>query len=108
MQFSFEYFPPKDPAAQDRLLATASDLGALKPKFVSVTYGAGGTTQSRTLGVLERMVKEAKQDAAGHLTCVGATREAINKVAKSYKAIGVNRIVALRGDPRGEFRFVIG
>jgi methylenetetrahydrofolate reductase (NADPH) len=76
-------------------------LAPLEPDFVTVTYGAGGTTRAHTLGSLERIVHETGLHAAGHLTCVGATREDVNDVVRSYQKAGVRHIVALRGDPQG-------
>jgi methylenetetrahydrofolate reductase (NADPH) len=96
---SFEFFPPKTDAMEERFWESIGKLAPLHPRFVSVTYGAGGSTRERTL----RMVKEVKAqtgiDAAAHLTCVGATRDEVDAVVRGYQAAGVSRIVALRGDP---------
>jgi methylenetetrahydrofolate reductase (NADPH) len=96
---SFEFFPPKTDVMEERFWDSIGKLAPLAPRFVSVTYGAGGSTRERTL----RMVKEVKAqtgvDAAAHLTCVGATRDEVDAVVRGYKTAGVSRIVALRGDP---------
>ena len=98
---SFEFFPPKPGEAEASFWQTVKKLEAIDPHFVSVTYGAGGTTQDRTLATLSRFASDTRLKPAGHLTCVGATKDQINDVVKSYKAAGVNHIVALRGDPAG-------
>jgi methylenetetrahydrofolate reductase (NADPH) len=96
-EFSFEFFPPKSDEGLEKLRATWRQLGQLKPRFFSCTYGAGGSTQDRTLGtVLE--IREAGFDAAPHLSCIGSSREDIRKSLDLYKAKGVRHIVALRGD----------
>ncbi len=96
---SFEFFPPKTDAMEERFWESIGRLAPLHPRFVSVTYGAGGSTRERTL----RMVKEVKAqtgiDAAAHLTCVGASRDEVDAVVRGYQAAGISRIVALRGDP---------
>ena len=96
---SFEFFPPKTDAMEERFWESIGKLAPLHPRFVSVTYGAGGSTRERTL----RMVKEVKAqtgiDAAAHLTCVGASQDEVDAVVRGYQAAGVSRIVALRGDP---------
>jgi methylenetetrahydrofolate reductase (NADPH) len=96
---SFEFFPPKTDVMEERFWESIHKLAPLHPRFVSVTYGAGGSTRERTL----RMVKEVKVqtgvDAAAHLTCVGATRDEVDEVVRGYKEAGISRIVALRGDP---------
>jgi methylenetetrahydrofolate reductase (NADPH) len=103
---SFEFFPPKTPAATLNLWRSVERLAPLGPRFVSVTYGAGGTTRERTLTAIGAIRDRARIDVAGHLTCVGATRDETLEVARAYKAMGCARIVALRGDPpKGEGRF---
>jgi methylenetetrahydrofolate reductase (NADPH) len=96
---SFEFFPPKTDVAEERFWESIHKLAPLHPRFVSVTYGAGGSTRERTL----RMVKEVKAqtgvDAAAHLTCVGASRDEVDAVVRGYRDAGISRIVALRGDP---------
>jgi len=100
---SFEFFPPKTPALETQLWACVERLAALRPRFVSVTYGAGGSTQERTHATVLRLVRETALVPAAHLTCVGATREQVDDVARQYWAAGVRHIVALRGDPpKGE------
>jgi methylenetetrahydrofolate reductase (NADPH) len=103
---SFEFFPPKTPAAALNLWRSVERLAPLGPRFVSVTYGAGGTTRERTLTAIAAIRERAGLDVAGHLTCVGATREETLAVARAYREMGCARIVALRGDPpRGEGSF---
>ncbi|MCI4660756.1 MAG: methylenetetrahydrofolate reductase [Neomegalonema sp.] len=97
-EISFEFFPPATPEMAYKLWSTAQGLGPLGPRFVSVTYGAGGSTRRRTLDAIQALHRTAKLDVAGHLTCVGATREETLEVARQYKQLGVCRIVALRGD----------
>lgn len=98
-KISFEFFPPKTPAATLNLWRSVERLAPLGPEFVSVTYGAGGTTRERTLGAIAAIRERARLDVAGHLTCVGATRAETLAVARAYRAAGCARIVALRGDP---------
>jgi len=96
---SFEFFPPKTEAMAETLWRSIETLAPLKPRFVSVTYGAGGSTRERTHATVERIVTETDLTPAAHLTCVGATREEIDEIARSYWQAGVRHIVALRGDP---------
>ena len=96
---SFEFFPPKTPALETQLWACIERLATLRPNFVSVTYGAGGSTQERTHATVVRIVQETELTPAAHITCVGAPREAVDDVARRYWAAGVRHIVALRGDP---------
>ncbi len=98
---SFEFFPPKSDEAEDRFWGSLHRLAPLRPRFVSVTYGAGGSTRERTLRMVSKITGETGIDAAAHLTCVGASREEVDEVVRGYAAAGVNRIVALRGDPPG-------
>jgi len=98
---SFEFFPPKTDKMAEGLTQAACDLAALSPRFVSVTYGAGGSTRERTLAVTADLVTRTGTPVAGHLTCVGATQDAVNDVARAYWQAGVRHIVALRGDPAG-------
>lgn len=95
---SFEFFPPKTPDAEASLWKSVRKLETLSPKFVSVTYGAGGTTRDRTLGTVARMVSETKLKPASHLTCVGASKAEVNDVVRSLHQAGVRHILALRGD----------
>ena len=107
---SFEFFPPNTPAGSDKLLGVVSDLARLRPEFFSVTYGAGGSTRDKTLATVAAIAK-AGHDAAPHLSCVGATRESISHTLQTYRAQGIGRLVALRGDlpsgtaVSGDFRF---
>jgi len=96
---SFEFFPPKTPEMEATLWASIGRLAPLKPNFVSVTYGAGGSTRERTHSTIVRILGETKLRPAAHLTCVAATREEIDNVARGYWDAGVRHIVALRGDP---------
>ncbi len=96
---SFEFFPPKTEEMEQTLWASVARLAPLKPNFVSVTYGAGGSTRERTHATIVRILGETKLKPAAHLTCVAATREEIDKVARGYWDAGVRHIVALRGDP---------
>jgi len=96
-QFSFEFFPPKTPEGKQKLIATREQLALLNPKYFSVTFGAGGSTQQGTIDtVLE--IQQAGQSAAPHLSCIGSTRDSISEILDTYKQHGINRIVALRGD----------
>jgi len=108
--FSMEFFPPKTPEGADKLRETRRQLAQLKPKFFSVTFGAGGSTRDRTLEtVLE--IKGEGLDAAPHLSCIGSTVENIREILQTYKDSGIRHIVALRGDlpsgvaDPGEFRY---
>jgi len=96
---SFEFFPPKSDSMAATLWQSIETLAPLHPRFVSVTYGAGGSTRERTHATVERIVKETELTAAAHLTCVGATREEVDEIARDYWEIGVRNLVALRGDP---------
>lgn len=96
---SFEFFPPKTEALEQQLWTCIRRLAPLAPRFVSVTYGAGGTTQARTHATVTRILRETPLTPAAHLTCIGATREEVDAVAQSYWEVGVRHIVALRGDP---------
>ncbi|MCC5995215.1 MAG: methylenetetrahydrofolate reductase [NAD(P)H] [Oceanicaulis sp.] len=96
---SFEFFPPKTEAMEERLWDSINRLQPLGPAFVSVTYGAGGSTRERTHRTVKRIVEETAMRPAAHLTCVSATKAEINDVIRSYWAAGVRHIVSLRGDP---------
>ena len=110
IEVSFEFFPPKTEKMAETLWNSVQTLAPLKPRFVSVTYGAGGTTRERTHATVARIAKETAIPAAAHLTCVDASRDEIATVADAYWAAGIRHIVALRGDPPlrdGQFqRFV--
>jgi methylenetetrahydrofolate reductase (NADH) len=95
---SFEFFPPKTPEMQDQLWRAIRRLEPLKPSFVSVTYGAGGSTRDRTHMTVKRIVEETSLVPAAHLTCVGAAREEVDGVVRGYWEAGIRHIVALRGD----------
>jgi methylenetetrahydrofolate reductase (NADPH) len=96
---SFEFFPPKTEKMAETLWESIQTLAPLNPRFVSVTYGAGGSTRERTHATVERILKETPLTPAAHLTCVAASRQEIDEIAKSYWDSGVRNIVALRGDP---------
>ena len=95
--FSFEFFPPQTPEGVEKLAATRKQLAVLKPEFFSVTFGAGGSTQDRTLETI-RQIKAEGYSAAPHLSCVASTRDNIRAMLNTYKSMGIKRIVALRGD----------
>jgi methylenetetrahydrofolate reductase (NADPH) len=99
IEVSFEFFPPKSDKMAETLWQSIETLAPLKPRFVSVTYGAGGSTRERTHATVERLVRETDLAPAAHLTCVGASRGEIDDIARSYWDSGVRHIVALRGDP---------
>ena len=101
IRVSFEFFPPKTEEMEKTLWDSIERLAPLKPAFVSVTYGAGGSTRERTHTTVKRILAETALVPAAHLTCVAATREDIDAVIASYGAAGVRHIVALRGDPVG-------
>lgn len=101
IQVSFEFFPPKTPDMEKTLWTSLARLAPLKPRFVSVTYGAGGSTRERTHGTIARMLRETALTPAAHLTCVGATKAETDDVVQGYWNEGVRHIVALRGDPAG-------
>ena len=98
---SFEFFPPKTPEAELALWESVRRLEPVRPSFVSVTYGAGGSTRERTHATVKRLVEETGLNPAAHLTCVSATRDEVDEVIRSYWDAGVRHIVALRGDPAG-------
>jgi methylenetetrahydrofolate reductase (NADPH) len=98
-EVSFEFFPPKTPAMAERLWGCVQRLAPLRPRFVSVTYGAGGSTRMRTHDTVVRIRRETELEPAAHLTCVGAPRSEVDAVARRYRQAGIRHIVALRGDP---------
>ncbi|NVK34723.1 MAG: methylenetetrahydrofolate reductase [NAD(P)H] [Rhodobacteraceae bacterium] len=99
IQVSFEFFPPKSEKMAETLWQTVERLAPIAPSFVSVTYGAGGSTRERTHKTVERILKETKLRPAAHLTCVGSPRDEIDQIVKDYWELGVRHLVALRGDP---------
>lgn len=101
VRVSFEFFPPKTDEAEATLWKAIRRLEPLNPAFVSVTYGAGGSTRERTHRTVQRIIADTALRPAAHLTCVEASREDVDEVIQGYKAIGVDHIVALRGDPPG-------
>jgi methylenetetrahydrofolate reductase (NADPH) len=105
-QLSFEFFPPKNDALEAQLWTCIRRLERLAPRFVSVTYGAGGTTQARTHATVSRIVAETTLTPAAHLTCIGASRGEVDDVARQYWDAGVRHIVALRGDPAPGEKYV--
>ncbi len=96
---SFEFFPPKTPQMEENLWQAITRLAPLDPAFVSVTYGAGGSTRERTHRTVKRILDETRLKPAAHLTCVGASREEVDEVIREYWETGVRHIVSLRGDP---------
>jgi len=99
IRVSFEFFPPKTDKMAHTLWRAIGHLAPYEPHFISVTYGAGGSTRERTHATVERILKETSLTPAAHLTCVGATRGEVDSVIRAYKALGVRHIVAIRGDP---------
>ena len=99
---SFEFFPPKTEEMETSLWTAVRRLESLAPNFVSVTYGAGGSTRERTHRTVKRMIDETALKPAAHLTCVDATRDEVDAVIRDYWDAGVRHIVALRGDPPGK------
>jgi methylenetetrahydrofolate reductase (NADPH) len=99
VEVSFEFFPPKSPEMEATLWQAILKLAPLRPRFVSVTYGADGSTRDRTHRIVSRIAKETGLVCAPHLTCVGSTREEIRSIARIYRDEGIRHLVALRGDP---------
>lgn len=97
--FSFEFFPPKTDVGEQALWTALGELEQLAPTFVSVTYGAGGTTRDRTVAITGRIAKDTSMLPVGHLTCVGASVDELRAVIGEYEAAGVHNVLALRGDP---------
>jgi methylenetetrahydrofolate reductase (NADPH) len=104
IEVSFEFFPPKTDKMAETLWASVETLAPLKPRFVSVTYGAGGSTRERTHATVARIAQSTSIPPAAHLTCVDASRDDITEIARTYWDSGVRHIVALRGDPPGDGR----
>ena len=104
---SFEFFPPKDEAGEERLFQTIARLETLTPTFVSTTYGAGGSTLKNTSRVIERIKRETTLTAMPHLTCVDQSKNELRKILEDYKGKGIENVLALRGDPpKGSTKFV--
>lgn len=101
IQVSFEFFPPSTEAMEKTLWSSVERLESIKPHFVSVTYGAGGSTRERTHATIKRILAETDLTPAAHLTCVAAGKDEVDEVVRSYRDAGVRHIVALRGDPPG-------
>ncbi|MFM7350850.1 MAG: methylenetetrahydrofolate reductase [Actinomycetota bacterium] len=99
--FSVEFFPPKDTAGEARLWASLDALAPYKPDFVSVTYGAGGSTRDRTIRITSEITKRTGLPTVAHLTCVGSTEDELRETLKSYRSAGITSVLALRGDPEG-------
>jgi methylenetetrahydrofolate reductase (NADPH) len=110
-RISFEFFPPKTDKGRENLKNTRKQLAELNPEYFSVTFGAGGSTQSYTLDTIKEIQAESRVDAAPHLSCIGSTRENIHQLLTEYQSTGIHRIVSLRGDipegmtDTGEFHF---
>lgn len=100
-KYSFEFFPPKDQAGEERLWAAMSALEPITPDFISVTYGAGGSTRDRTIRITSEITERTSIPTVAHLTCVGSTRGELIEILQKYKEAGINSILALRGDPTG-------
>jgi methylenetetrahydrofolate reductase (NADPH) len=98
--FSFEFFPPKDEAGEEQLWQAIRELEPYHPTFVSVTYGAGGSTRDRTVEITGRIAHETSLLPMAHLTCVGHTREELDEILTSYAEVGVGNVMLLRGDPK--------
>lgn len=110
LPLSFEFFPPNTPAGADKLAVVVDELAAARPEFFSVTYGAGGSTREKTLATVQAIAAKG-HEAAPHLSCVGSTAAGISEILATYRAQGIRRLVALRGDlpsgmaVAGEFRY---
>jgi methylenetetrahydrofolate reductase (NADPH) len=99
--YSFEFFPPKDVEGEERLWAAIEGLKSIAPDFVSVTYGAGGSTRDRSIRIAQEITQRTGISTVAHLTCVGSTRDELLAILQSYKDAGITSILALRGDPAG-------
>jgi methylenetetrahydrofolate reductase (NADPH) len=101
LTYSFEFFPPKDIEGEERLWAAMSALESIAPDFISVTYGAGGSTRDRTIRITSEITARTHIPTVAHLTCVGSTREELLDILSKYRDAGIKSILALRGDPTG-------
>ena len=101
ISYSFEFFPPKDVEGEERLWAAIDGLKSIAPDFVSVTYGAGGSTRDRSIRIAREITQRTGISTVAHLTCVGSTRDELIAILHSYKEAGIKSILALRGDPTG-------
>jgi len=99
--FSFEFFPPKDAEGEARLWSAIESLESISPDFISVTYGAGGSTRDRTIRITSEIINHTKIPTVAHLTCVGSTRDELIEILGKYRDAGIQNILALRGDPVG-------
>lgn len=99
--FSFEFFPPKDSEGESRLWSAIESLRSIAPDFISVTYGAGGSTRDRTIKITSEITARTQVPTVAHLTCVGSTRTELLEILTKYREAGINSILALRGDPVG-------
>lgn len=110
-KFSLEFFPPRTDQGMEKLKGVIENLGTLQPEYMSVTYGAGGTTQEKTLDTVKYIQQNTAFESAPHLTCIGASKESVSELLDTYSALGIKRIVALRGDlpsgmmDPGEFKY---
>ncbi|CAN2206760.1 MetF 5,10-methylenetetrahydrofolate reductase [Candidatus Nanopelagicaceae bacterium] len=101
LTYSFEFFPPKDIEGEERLWAAMSQLESIAPDFISVTYGAGGSTRDRTIRITSEITARTHIPTVAHLTCVGSTRDELIEILGKYRDAGIKSILALRGDPTG-------
>ena len=101
LTYSFEFFPPKDVEGEERLWAAMSQLESIAPDFISVTYGAGGSTRDRTIRITSEITARTHIPTVAHLTCVGSTRDELVDILSKYRDAGIKSILALRGDPTG-------
>ncbi len=101
MTVSVEFFPPKDDAGEARLWEASTALESISPDFISVTYGAGGSTRDRTVQITKEITKRTGRSTVAHLTCVGSTKDELIEILGQYKSAGIKSILALRGDPVG-------
>lgn len=101
LTYSFEFFPPKDVEGEARLWSAMSQLESIAPDFISVTYGAGGSTRDRTIRITSEITARTQIPTVAHLTCVGSTRTELLEILGKYRDAGINSILALRGDPTG-------